>query len=625
MLYYSSHMNGKLLFVFLILFLSALSFKWRFSRRVVCAIYVLFALSYIGFLSVLCVDILPYQLPSQPTRDLVPGKKVLILVPHEDDELNVAGGILSSLVEKKEVYVAFSTNGDYSSNQEQTLVTKTRRYREAVEAMATYGIPEDHVIFLGYGDQWMPAKNPTTGELVTHLYSAPEDMRMSSFARMTETYGHPSHPCFHEHQPYTKGAFMQDLKDLLAFVHADTIICVDYDAHPDHRALSLSFDKVMGELLRQNPDYRPLVLKSFAYSVAWFAPKIFYHLNIPATPAPYASGLMDEVNCYRWSSRVRFPVDADSVSRSVYQNHVYRALSCHQSQVRRLGAAHQASKMIKGDKVFWWRPTDNILLTAEVYSGVGNAEALHDFMLVDSAHIDWTAPKPFQHGWFVEQGKNNECVFRFRQAERVREIRLYDHPSPDNQIQELSLVLSNGKEIIVRDLPATGEPLSVRTETDDLLDGFTLRVKRFCGDNAGLAEVEAYSEYPVFPSLVVKMMDADGNFLYDYKTTEGGCFDVALYSTRPLEVGSVELCLYDASSESIRLTSRGNNAYQLLVPRGESCILKVVDKTTRQVLDAARIHNPGRFLRWTQVWQNCAEQHLAWLYKQKQRVLLFLP
>lgn len=597
--------------VFLVFVFSLVALKWSFSRRVICTLYALLALFYIAFLSVSCFEVLPCELPTQPMRDLFPGNKVLILAPHEDDELNIAGGIFSSLAKTKEVYVAFSTNGDFYMGKEQNTDVKSLRYREAINAMSTYGIPEEHVIFLGYGDQWLPCKTATK-KRISHLYEAPDDLKMTSHARMSETYGHSSHPCFHEHQPYTKSSFMQDLKDLLSYVRADAIICVDYDSHPDHRALSLSFDKVMGELLQQNPDYRPLVLKSFAYSTAWASAKNFYELNLPATPAPYSSRIMEEVNCYSWTSRLRFPVDSDSVTRSVLDNKVYKALSCHRSQVAIAGAAGKATQLIKGDKVAWWRPTNNLLLTAEVSSEVGHAEALNDFMLIDSEQIGWTSPKPFQHGWFVEEGKNNEVVFRLKQPERIREIRLYDNPSTDNCIKKLSIELSNGKVLMIRDLPSNGEPLSVFTDTDDLIDSFTLRVHRFCGKGAGLAEVEAYSEYPIFPSDVLKIMDRRGNFLYDYITPTDGVLDFSIYSNQPVDMEQVELCVKAPSSTSVHLIMQGNNAYQLCVPQGESCIVSIVDKKTHRLLDSARVHNPGYLARWLQTWQNLAEQHLIW-------------
>lgn len=43
------------------------------------------------------------------------GQKVLVIVPHEDDEINVAGSLMYHYVQSgAEVFCAFTTNGDYS-------------------------------------------------------------------------------------------------------------------------------------------------------------------------------------------------------------------------------------------------------------------------------------------------------------------------------------------------------------------------------------------------------------------------------------------------------------------------------------------------------------------------------
>ena len=40
-------------------------------------------------------------------------KKILIIVPHEDDEICVTGGLLASLPQKCEKYIIYVTNGNY--------------------------------------------------------------------------------------------------------------------------------------------------------------------------------------------------------------------------------------------------------------------------------------------------------------------------------------------------------------------------------------------------------------------------------------------------------------------------------------------------------------------------------
>ena len=116
-----------------------------------------------------------YQSQDDGKARLYGGRNVMLLVPHQDDDINVLGGVLEEYVKYgSDVRVVFSTNGDYAGLAEV-------RFQEALNALENAGIPKDHVIFLGYGDQWAP-EGP-------HLYNAEPGQQIASFLGMTETYG----------------------------------------------------------------------------------------------------------------------------------------------------------------------------------------------------------------------------------------------------------------------------------------------------------------------------------------------------------------------------------------------------------------------------------------------------
>ena len=84
-------------------------------------------------------------------------QKIMLIVPHQDDELNVLGGTIEEFVRYgSEVYVVYLTNGDMTPAE--------FRYAEAIACLEKQGVPEDHVIFMGYGDQWQ--------EDGPHIYNA---------------------------------------------------------------------------------------------------------------------------------------------------------------------------------------------------------------------------------------------------------------------------------------------------------------------------------------------------------------------------------------------------------------------------------------------------------------------
>lgn len=205
-------------------------------------------------------------------------KKALILVPHQDDELNASMNLLLWLKKAGiETYVAYSTNGDWRFSVD-------RRYAEAVSVCAKLGIGRDHVIFLGYGD-WL------NSEKHDHLFYADEVPAVSP-AGFSHTYGGKqvrdlAYSLRNEHSPYTFPAFCRDISLLVETFLPDLIVCTDLDEHADHRALSLAFDKVMGEILKKRDDYHPQVLKRFAYCTAYAAEADFYEGGaVPETKRP---------------------------------------------------------------------------------------------------------------------------------------------------------------------------------------------------------------------------------------------------------------------------------------------------------------------------------------------------
>ena len=95
---------------------------------------------------------------------------VLVLVPHQDDELNVGAATIRSHVDAgAHVTVVFSTNGDYSATAEERLA-------EATEAARLLGVQE--ILTLGYGD----SPNGTAS-----IYDS-EDVVVSA-AGHSQTYG----------------------------------------------------------------------------------------------------------------------------------------------------------------------------------------------------------------------------------------------------------------------------------------------------------------------------------------------------------------------------------------------------------------------------------------------------
>ena len=58
--------------------------------------------------------------------------KCLIIIPHQDDEIHLAGNLIASLKDTRNIYVAYTTSGDYAYNA-------SVRYKEAIKSLWKLG------------------------------------------------------------------------------------------------------------------------------------------------------------------------------------------------------------------------------------------------------------------------------------------------------------------------------------------------------------------------------------------------------------------------------------------------------------------------------------------------------
>lgn len=496
-----------------------------------------------------------------------------MIAPHQDDELNLLGGALEYIANDCEIFVLYSTNGEKA------------RIQEAKNALAVFGVDESHVAFLGYDRvAWKSS--------LQHMYNAPRGKVVISeeFGR-SATHNTPYTPCYREGRDFTQANFEEDLQDYLTHLRPDVIIVTDFDMHPDHRALGLSTERVLARMMKADPAYRPTVLKSYAYSCSWLQKPDFYAENLKSTQYTGKTDGMEEVNCYRWDERLRIPVGKSSITRTLVGNLTARAFNEHVSQQQANTRTNE--KICNGDKVFWWRPTRNLMWDAHITADSGDAAQLNDFLLYDSDNVSDFGHMPYEHGWRPCDGKG-EATVTWDSPVVVREIHLFDQNDPANQVKRLTIRMSNGREIAVGDLPAGGTRVVVPTQCDEAITGFTVRIDDSTGEGSGLAEVEAYAAAPEYPYHVAKLQDANGDFMYDYTTEPDGELTFSLY-TWGCEAGGMKVQLAEGTSDgaTLRETEHG---YNLQVPQGESCILEVHD-ANGNVLDAARVCNPGQFAR----------------------------
>ncbi len=125
-----------------------------------------------------------YEAPETEPKVIFSEKRVLAVVPHADDDLNLLSGVTGQFADAgSEVYVVFVSTGDAAGRGEE-------RVYEAINALSYDSVPEENIIFLGYGDSI-----PDGG---THIYNAAPDAVTPSLSGRTETHAAPLHEAYRE-------------------------------------------------------------------------------------------------------------------------------------------------------------------------------------------------------------------------------------------------------------------------------------------------------------------------------------------------------------------------------------------------------------------------------------------
>ena len=434
-------------------------------------------------------------------------KKVMVIVPHEDDDLLISGQVLPSMYKNgADVRVVFATNGDKR-------VSAYTRQSEACNALEKLGIPREKVIFLGYPDG-------------TQLYVGKKAFSFSS--GWDHTYAGKGFKDYHfdrfgTHAKYTAENMVDDIESVVLEYRPDYILAIDFDTHTDHRGVSISFEKAMERILKKESGYTPKVLKCFGYSLAWKSKPDFYALNIKSTVMQDREKNNDpsyetDVPQYRWSSRVRLPIDKKSLSHSILRCSEYKALSEHLSQY----AYCYSERIINGDSVYWNRRTDSLTYNADISVSSGDASLLNDFRLIGVGNRTAGPNVKLENcvSRFDKNDAQKTVTVKFDSPKTVSCVSLYDNFGLNSNILGGVITFSDGSKVEVPALNADGSETRVVFEPKHNITSFTFKVTEYEGV-AGLDEIEAFenADYDMGFSLI-KLKNADtDDYIYNYLIT----------------------------------------------------------------------------------------------------------
>lgn len=357
----------------------------------------------------------------------------------------------------------------------------------------------------------------------------------------------------------------RELKNLLSELRANIIFCADFDSQAEYKNLSLDFETVMGEILREEKNYFPEVYKKFASATALNSPPDFYAPNLLQTIRPkigatdnYNFEIIDRAN-YSWKNRVRFPVHELCQKTLLKENPVAAAISSYKNL--------NPLRILNSDEVFFERRTDNKIFSAKV-----SDKKISDFKILDAA-------------------KSDKFIFEWAEGVQVQRIIFYgDFQSDEETKIEINFELDNFRAKIdnagisldntchiEKILPPNGLPLVVDTEKI-----FVKRAEISAKKIFGLGEVEIFSNVEPFRKIqpFIKIT-AGENFFYNY--------DV------PSEVEKISLGIYKFHvDEPVKISAESNDENILNeIFEGDEEIILNLNGAEKIILTAEVVGNPN--------------------------------
>lgn len=187
------------------------------------------------------------------------GETIVIFAPHEDDETLGCGGYIQQAVKAgADLHVVLMTNGEYPEIDvilfEETLRTSPEdfiklgymRQKETLAAMRLFGLPADHVIFLGYPNQylnlmWQP------------IHWLPSNPVESGRTKSTQS---PYNNSFTPGAIYCGQSILSDVESILSKYKPDVVITIHpNDIHVDHWPTGAAVTFALNELMAQGKDF----------------------------------------------------------------------------------------------------------------------------------------------------------------------------------------------------------------------------------------------------------------------------------------------------------------------------------------------------------------------------------
>lgn len=273
---------------------------------------------------------------------------IMVIVPHQDDEILMTAGILYTAVKKKlPVSVVMVTNGDCGCKD---YSVGRQRLEETIRGTQMLGIKPEQVIFAGYADTGMPQED----SFLAHLYQEKDENRLYPSLCSKQTYGLAGKEDYHftktgAHAPYTRKSLKGDLRNIIREGKPDHIFTTSaFDMHGDHKALYQFVVEILEECKQEN-GYTPTLYTGMVHSNAgddcW--PQRESVGTVYECPKDF-----DAMTGLKWNERVVFPVPQEMSCSLKEKNLKYKALLEYKTALEP-SAYDFLMAFMKEEEVFW--------------------------------------------------------------------------------------------------------------------------------------------------------------------------------------------------------------------------------------------------------------------------------
>lgn len=390
-------------------------------------------------------------------------KRVMIIVPHEDDEINVAGSLLAQFKNRVVCDVVYLTNGEL-------FISGKRRQREAKRALKLFGVGQANVFFLGYPDV--------------------SDLKNGS-AYKTD-----------------KNSCVKSIEKLILERKPDFIIANDMDSHPNHKELSVLIETAILKVIVEDEEekYYPILFKTFAYDLAFYAPEDYLIYNLKSTVNSGKNTYFD------WNQRLRLPVLKKARTKILARNIIFRGMWKHHSQ----SGYKYAARIANSDKVYWVRRTDGKSYKATIIATSGDISYLNDFRLYGT---DEQLAFDYTKLWYPNSDDGDKKFkMIFDKSIDIEKIVFYENVLQGNDILRATVCFSNGFEVDIQDINHDGGATTVKVPVQENIAWIEFQIKESIGEYAGLNEFEVYK--PEETKLWFLKLCVEDEYVYEYYTNE---------------------------------------------------------------------------------------------------------